>query len=188
VLGTHVFDLMRCFAADPEWVFAHVTESSRDVQAGMKRAASEPVGPIAGDSIAAMFGFPNGVHGYFASQRNDLKNGRRFGVSLHGSKAVVFVPLTDVPSAPPYILRQPAWAGGAWSRIDYPAGTRPATRAQTNAAMALDLLRAIESGGEPACSARDARWTIEMVAGIYQSHLSAARIRFPLAKRTSLLS
>src|SRR4029077_19660287 len=80
VLGTHTFDLMRYFAGDPQWVFAHVTDRTREVTQEMGRDASEPVGKIAGDNIAAMFGFPAGVHGYFASGGSDVLAGRRLGV------------------------------------------------------------------------------------------------------------
>ena len=180
VLGTHCFDLMRYFAGDPEWVFANVTEKGRDVDRSMEHAGTEPVGPIAGDEVAAMFRFPGGVHGYFASKRSDVTDGERFGVTLCGSRAQVYLPLSDVPSAPPYLLRRTAWAGGNWERIEYPAAEAIADRAHTNALMAADLMEAIETGRDPLCGVRDGRWTIEMIAGIYQSHYAGARLPFPL--------
>lgn len=186
VLGTHVFDLMRYFAADPQWVFAHVTEQGRELQPSLMREASEPIGPVGGDDVAAMFGFSSGVHGYFGSKHNDRRDGRRFGLTLYGSKGLLFVPLNDVPSSEPHLLRAPAWApekGEAWERIPYPPGTRLVTRPETNRLMALDLLAAIEQDRAPACSAVDGRWTIEMVAGVYQSQFAARRVPFPLATR-----
>jgi hypothetical protein len=54
--------------------------------------------------------------------------------------------------------------------------------------MVGDLQEAIEQDREPACSARDGRWTIEMVTGIYQSQVSGARVEFPLAKRSHPLA
>jgi hypothetical protein len=151
----------------------------------MGRNGSEPIGKIAGDNVAAMFGFSAGVHGYFGSEANDVLDGRRFGITLYGSKAIVFVPLSDVPSEPPYLLRQPRWVDGKWERIDYPPDTPPLKREQVNAAMAADLLDAIERNRQPICSARDGRWAVEMVAGIYQSQLAQARLSFPLTKRTA---
>ncbi|MDX1980352.1 MAG: Gfo/Idh/MocA family oxidoreductase [Bryobacteraceae bacterium] len=186
VLGTHCFDLMRYYCGDPLWVFSHVTEQGREVTQSMMRHATEPVGMVGGDSIAAMFLFPNGVHGYFGSMASTDRTGRRFGVSLMGSKAFAFVPLNDVPSAEPYLLRSPAWApekGEPWERVNYPAGRKPKTRELTNHAMAIDLIEAIETGREPLCGARDGRWTVEMVAGIYQSQLSGGKVAFPLVKR-----
>lgn len=183
VLGTHTFDLMRFFAGDPQWVFASITDKHETVKPSMERNGSEPIGHIAGDQISAMFGFPGGVPGFFGSKVSDVVDGQRFGVTLYCSKAVVFVPLNAVPSEPPYLLRKLNWAGGAWERIEYPADAKMTKREQTNAAMARDLLDAIEQDREPVCSARDGRWTIEMVAGIYQSHYAGARLPFPLVKR-----
>ena len=184
VLGTHTFDLLRYYAGDPEWVFASISDQARPVTHAMRRTPGEPIGAVAGDDIAAMFRFRGGVPGYFASKRSDVVDGRRFGVTLYGSKGVVFVPLSDVPSAPPYVLRRTSWVDGKWERVDYPAGTK-LTRAATNALMAADLMEAIETGRDPICSARDGRWAVEMVAGIYQSHFSGLRVPFPMDKRIS---
>ena len=176
VLGTHDFDLMRYFAGDPQWVFAHATENGREVRAGMEHEATEPVGKIAGNQIAAMFAFADGVNGYFASKASDVIDGKRFGVTLYGSKAMVYVPLTEVPSGAPYLLRNSAWAGGAWERIEYPEHTRITAREQVNAIMGADLLEAIEKDREPICSALDAWWTIAMVDGVYRSQSTGSRV------------
>ncbi|MBI3684142.1 MAG: Gfo/Idh/MocA family oxidoreductase [Acidobacteria bacterium] len=186
VLGTHTFDLMRYFAGDPEWVFAHVTEKGRELRRSMMRQATEPVGQVGGDQVAAMFCFPGGVHGYFGSKANDRRDGRRFGITLYGSQGFVFVPLSDVPSAPPFLLRSPSWAPGQgekWERIEYPPGAEVPTRAETNRLMALDLIEAIEKDRQPVCSARDGWWTVEMAAGVYQSQFLGAKVAFPLSSR-----
>jgi predicted dehydrogenase len=182
VLGTHTFDLMRYLLGDPEWVFAHMTDRSKDVTVEMEHPASEQIGPVAGDQVAAMFSYQNGVHAYFASKANDIFDGERFGVTLYGSRATVFLPLNDVPSAPPYLLRSPLWVGNGWVRIEYEPGTLMTTREQVNAAMAADLIDAIENDREPICCASDGRWTIEMVSGIYRSQYSGQRVAFPLKR------
>ncbi len=187
VLGTHVFDLMRYYAGDPQWVSAHVTQGAAELGHEMMRPASEPVGRVGGDQIAAMFLFPNGVHGYFGSKPSEMMSGRRFGLTLAGSKALGFVPLNAVPSDEPWIMPSAGWvpeAGQAWERVNYAGEGKPKTRELTNHLVALDLLEAIETGRQPVCSARDGRWTIEMVAGIYQSQLAGgARVSFPLQNR-----
>jgi hypothetical protein len=131
-----------------------------------------------------MFLFDRGVHGYFGSMASEVKDGRRFGVSLMGSRGFGFVPLSDVPSAPPWVLRSPAWVpekGESWERVDSPALLEK--RERVNHLMALDLIEAIETGREPICSARDGRWAVEMVSGVYQSHMAGARVEFPLSRR-----
>jgi predicted dehydrogenase len=183
VLGTHCFDLMRQFAGDPQWVFAHLTAAGRDISRSDARQATEPVGPVAGDQVAAMFPFPRGIHGYFGSKASDVRSGERFGVTLYGSKGVIWIPLTSVPSDPAMILRGPSWAAGAWQQIEPPPEGRNRSREAANALMVADLLQAIEENREPACSARDGLWTVEMVSGIYQSHLAGGRIAFPLRDR-----
>lgn len=185
VLGTHIFDMMRQFAGDPKWVFAHVTQDGREIAPADARTPTEPVGPVAGNQIGAMFAFAGGLHGYFASVRNDQQGGPRFGVFFYGSKGVIYIPLTSVPSGPPLLLRSPAWVSDRepWQRIELPPGESETSREHANALMVADLLDAIEKNREPACGARDGRWTIEMVTGIYQSQMNGARVEFPLKDR-----
>jgi predicted dehydrogenase len=188
VLGTHVFDLMRYFAGDPEWVFGNITQNGKDVVRAMARQATEPIGPIAGDDISAQFRFGGGVTGYFGSKASDDSSGRRFGVTLYGSQAALFVPLYDVPGAPPYLIRSATWVGAPWERIPYPADQQGISREKVNALMATDLMQAIETGRNTICSARDGRWTCEMITGIYQSHFSGSRTGFPLKQRNHPLA
>jgi predicted dehydrogenase len=182
VLGTHVFDLMRLFAGDPKWVFGHVMHQGAEVGRRHTRQATEPLGAVAGDDIAAMFLFESGARGHFGSKASDVLSGERFGLGLYGSKGAIFLPLTTVPSAPPDMLRSNSWSTGQWEKIDH-AEDRMSDRHQANQIMVRDLLRAIETGGEPVCNARDGRWTIEMVMGVYASHQVGARVKFPLKDR-----
>src|SRR5262249_39471357 len=142
VLGSHLFDLMRMFAGDPRWVFAHVIEDSQEMDRQRVRVPSEPVGPVAGNQIAAMFAFDQGVHGYFGSKTSDVLDGSRFGLYLYGSRGVIFLPVTEFPDGEPSLFASPAWRpdrkGAAWRRIEPPAGKNVSTRQQANASMALD--------------------------------------------------
>ena len=97
------------YAGDPQWVSAHVTQGAAELGHEMMRPASEPVGRVGGDQIAAMFLFPNGVHGYFGSKPSEMMSGRRFGLTLAGSKALGFVPLNAVPSDEPWIMPSAGW-------------------------------------------------------------------------------
>jgi predicted dehydrogenase len=180
VLGTHCFDLMRYFAGDPLWVFAHVTDTAREVAPDSGRKPGEPVGTVAGDQVAAMFSFPGGTHGYFGSKANDVATGSRFGVTLYGSRGAIYVPLNQVPEEPAMISRSTSW-GGAWEVLQPPLNAK--SRYDANVLMVRDLLDAIAKDREPICSARDGRWAVEMVIGIYQSQVAGARVPFPLRDR-----
>ena len=186
VLGSHLFDLMRMFAGDPEWVFAHVTRDGIEVGRSDFRRGTEPVGPIAGNQIAAMFAFPGGVHGYFASKTGKQTNGPRFAFTACGTKGMLFLPLSfNQAGMRPAILRSESWltgrGAGEWQPLEPPMEDREAA----NASMVADLLAAIENNREPACSARDGLWTIEMVGGVYQSQLARRPIVLPLRDRRS---
>jgi predicted dehydrogenase len=187
VLGSHLFDLMRLFAGDPRWVFAHVSEDGREIDRAHARVPTEPVGPVAGNQIAAIFSFDHGVHGYFGSKTSDVLTGKRFGLYLYGSKGIIFLPITEYPGAEPLLLRSDTWRpddrGGEWRRIEQPPNERVDTRQQANARMAMDLIDAIEKDRQPACSVADGRWAVEMTQGVYLSQMSGGRVEFPLKDR-----
>ena len=121
VLGSHLFDMMRYFLGDPKWVVSHVTSNGEEMAAKHVTKPTEPLGPIAGNQIAAMFAFANGVHGYFASRSTDQTDPLRFGTWLYGSKGVLFLPNAIYPGGGLYLLRSPAWLPderNRWERIE----------------------------------------------------------------------
>ncbi|HTM48016.1 MAG TPA: Gfo/Idh/MocA family oxidoreductase [Bryobacteraceae bacterium] len=187
VLGSHLFDLMRMFAGDPRWVFAHVTEDGREMDRTRARVPTEPVGPVAGNQIAAMFAFDGAVHGYFGSKTSDVLEGNRFGLTLYGSKGVIFIPITEYPDGEPSLMLSKTWRpddrDSHWRRIEPPPGRGAPKRQQGNTFTAMDLIQAIEQNRAPACSAVDGRWTVEMAQGVYLSQISGGRIPFPLKER-----
>jgi hypothetical protein len=116
-----------------------------------------------------------------------VTTGSRFGVTLYGSRGVIYAPLTQVPQAPAMILRSASWADGNWETLQPPPDGVLETRHGANALMVRDLLEAIEGNRQPVCGARDGRWTIEMVTGIYQSQAAGAAVHFPLRDRRNPL-
>jgi predicted dehydrogenase len=188
VLGSHICDVMRIFLGDPQWVFSHVEDAGEELAAKHVRTPTEPLGPVAGRQIAAMFAFDHGVHGYFASKQTAHTHPLRFGTYIYGSQGVIFLPNAIYPDGQPWILRSAAWVpqGGAkWEPIPVelknPFGAGGYDIA--NGLMVLDLLEAIEKDRKPACSEIDGRWTIEMISGIYRSQIEGKPLRFPLADR-----
>ena len=102
VLGSHLFDMLRYFLGDPKWVAAHVTSDGEEIGAKDVKQPTEPIGPIAGNQIAAMFAFSGGVHGYFASRASGETDPLRFGTWLYGSKGVLFLPNAIYPDGELY--------------------------------------------------------------------------------------
>jgi predicted dehydrogenase len=201
VLGTHLFDICRFLFGDPAWVFGHVSQNGRDMVRTDAREPTEPVGTVAGDEIAAVFGFPGNIHAHFESRRG-MFSGRQwhFGITIVGSEArLAFrygegdrvlricrspapfeepgefepaeeTPLPDIPGAAP--LPPDKTGSGIWAYY-----------AQCNRRAAWDLLCAAAEGREPLSSGRDAGWTLEMIHGVYASHLAKHRLPLPLADR-----
>lgn len=193
VLGSHLFDMLRFFLGDPQWTVAHVTRQGREIGASDVKQPTEPIGPIAGDQISAMFAFAGGVHGFFASKAVSETDPLRFGTWLYGSKGVLFLPNAIYPEGGLYVLRSAGWLPDRkvqWEQI--PAQPDLANQGivirdggqMANALMVADLVRAIEGDTKPCCNEEDGRWTIEMVHSVYRAQKSGGRVSFPLRPRT----
>lgn len=191
VLGTHAFDLMRLFAGDPQWCFAHVTATGHEVTRADAREGAEGIGPLAGDSLAAMYAFPNRVHGYFGSRLTDDKSGARWGLDLCGSQGMLKLRAGMDP--PAWILRADSWAPdwgpkkAQWERLPLPEGQRTGLAA-ANARLVADLMESIEQDRQPRSSGYDGRWSLEMIFGVYHSQLSGGRVPLPVKERRNLLA
>lgn len=192
VLGSHILDLFRFFAGDPVSCWAHVTQDGADIGRADARTPTEPVGPVAGNQLHAMFAFRGGVHGYFSSMASPEPGRLRFGMYLYGSRGVIFVPNQVFPSGRPSILRSRDWIPGEtsrWEPVTLPEPVPPPSplgaQHLANVIMVRDLLEAIEADRKPMCSEDDGHWTVEMVASVYQSHLTGRRVGFRLRERGS---
>jgi predicted dehydrogenase len=187
VLGTHGLYLMRYFAGEPLWCSARVTEKGRNVTANDRRAATEPLGPVAGDTIHAAYAFPNGVQGHFASQKT--KPGGRFQVALYGSKGAAVIRIGFDPEIS--CLPDPLWPSGKadsrWQPLpgapedSDPSGLKGLALA--NKRIVDSLLRSVETDAPCPVGIHEARATLEMILAVYAAHLSGGRASFPLKDR-----
>jgi predicted dehydrogenase len=180
VLGYHVLDLMCLFAGQPLWTFAQVMQGNADAKQSDARPATEPIGPIAGDCIAAMFGFNDQVHGYFDSHRNEDADSDRFSLEIHGAGGIIAMrSLADVvlfegSSYNP--AKQPKWEAikvAAWDAL-------PNQYLWCHQHLVRDLLSAAETNREPITGIHNTRWAQEMIQSVYVSHLAQARVPLPL--------
>ena len=189
VLGTHCLYLMRLFGGEPLWCTARVTTGERDVTAADRREATEPLGPVAGDTIHTTYAFARGVEGHFASQKCSFGQAGRFQIVLHGSKGIALVHIDPDPKV--FFLPDPTWSpgrsGAEWRPLPgAPANADPSGLEGVDAAnkrIVEDLLRTVEEGGRPACGIHEARATLEMIHAVYWAHLGGCRAAFPLKER-----
>ena len=207
VLGSHILDLGVYLLGAPERVWADVRQLDgrlSTVQDCCK--TEEPVGPCAGDEVLAFYRFPNGVNGIFESRRGLVTRGpcQRMGLVIAGTKGSLAVryegkrslrinrsatlpfedhavfeelPLTEtrvIPGAVPLDYAAMGLAAGSYSHQYY---------ADNNRFAAWDLMQAIDEDREPIASATAALDSLEMIVGVYASHLAGRPMALPLQDR-----
>jgi predicted dehydrogenase len=185
VLGTHIFNMMRFFIGDVAWMQSHVTTNGKEIAYGDDHEPTEPVGPVAGDSINSYFAFKNGASGFFESRRDQAGSGR-YGMEIVGSDGI-FSLRGDVANrlmVYPYPVLLPSNQDQEWEAIDldqtpFSSGNELAIR---------DLIDAVENDRKPISAAEDAVAALEMILGAYESQLSGQRVPFPITNREHPLS
>lgn len=180
VLGYHTLDLMCFFAGEPQWTFAQVLQGDADANKSDARQATEPIGPVAGDCVAAMFGFPHQVHGYFQSHRDLDAGSDRFSIEVVGSAGTIAArSLMDVVwfEGPIFNPAKPH----RWQPIQIPEWEAVSNKYHwCHQHLMLDLLAAAEQNREPIAGIHHVRWVQEMLQSVYQSHLAQSRVSLPL--------
>ncbi|MBX7168774.1 MAG: Gfo/Idh/MocA family oxidoreductase [Pirellulales bacterium] len=195
VLGTHVLDLTRALAGDPQWCQGAVTVAGKPLAASDLVEGNEGLGPLAGDVVCAMYGLPEGVTAYFNSQRNAAGRPARFGIQVLGTAGALVMGTGYLPKVA--FLGDPGWGFGPkdprWQEVStagigkpepLPDGSLPAG----NVLAVKDLLAAIAEDRQPQSSVYDARAAIEMIVAVFESQRLGGRVSFPLANRKSPLT
>lgn len=208
VHGSHWFDLMIALAGAPRWVSGHVRVIGRKALVTDKREGSEPVGPVCGDSILAVFGFEDGVLGMFDSTANVAPNSQRtrnndqtaptwdsvYGLTLECERAtlqlrqpgdVYVYPANGVLPDQEDLHWSKLWIEDWHFTADHqPKPVRNEWLKLGNQALALDLIQAIEKDREPLSALKHAVLIAEMVQGTYASHFAdGRRLPIPLTDR-----
>ncbi len=180
---------MIAFAGLPRWVSGHVAVGDRDAAAGDARDGS--VGLMAGDSISAMFGFDDGARGFWDSTAGlaapERGIGDLFGVALECEQARLELrqPGEVFLYPAPRVLPDLGLVWDRWHEEDLVAEVQGKNFLHLgNKILARDLMAAIAGDREPLSSIRSVRYTVEMVQGVYASHLAAGvRLSIPLQDR-----
>lgn len=185
VLGTHVFDMMRYFAGDPLWCASDVRVNGKPATKEDIREAGEPLGPIAGDSINAMYGFPNNVTAYFSTVKNTGTNPQKWGLEIYGTDGIVTIRFTPVPTV--HVLEDATWTPGATGAEWKPLPNMPEVQIVGGAGqykpIVDDLIAAIEQDREPEVSIKDGRAALAMVQAVWEAPLHGGRVSMPLEHR-----
>ena len=193
VLGTHLFDMVQYIAGKPEWVFGHVTVDGRDMTIADARDADEPVGPIAGDAVTAVFGFPGDLHAFYRSEKGRADQESRYGITFVGSEGVISIAFGGTYSAGLSRQELILQKGGTYEPLDISMepdvpGAEPledtGLQRWGNRRAVWDLLKSAEENREPETSGDKGRTALEMIMGVHWSHLKKRRIEFPLEDRS----
>ena len=199
VLGTHMFDTLRfLLGTNPEWVFSHVSMANgRPVTKADAVEGPDEIGLIAGDHVHALYGFEKGVTATFESRRNQSDSASRFGLQILGTEGIMSVYQTSQQLR---IYGAPFWHPGLSAPVrDVTAeaiAALPKDQRQNlndlqmvaNVTIVREVLQAREEGRQPINSGHDGRWAMEMIHGVYASHLQEQRVPLPLANREHPLS
>ncbi len=207
VLGTHLLDMMRYFMGEPLWCQSDITHNGKPVLPKHVREATEPLGPIVGNRVAATYGFKKGVPGYFNSMFTREGNGGRWGIDILGTKGVISIktngaarkpvaPDQSQGSAAPEVLwlEDSGWSArtgadgapvSAWKPLPGapPVKMMDDPHRDRNAPIVADLIQAIEEDREPAPSIQDGRASQEMIQAVFEAYIQGKRVTFPLENR-----
>ncbi len=165
--ATHIFDLIRFYAGDPEWVFA-------TVERGNKTVTIEDLG-------AGLFRMDSGTLFFFESGGR-----RRYGtyeILIEGDEGRLAIQHGAFNSLErsagygwePYLHR---WRGGT-EPVDWEPVPTQRQHAWINAVN--DLVDCIEQDRESVSSGRQGRAALEMIMAVYESQRQGlARVDFPL--------
>ena len=201
VLGTHIFDLMIYFFGVPECVTADVRVEGTPFIGPELTKTVEPIGPAAGDELFATFRFADGVRGIFESRRNLYKSDNRMGICVIGSKGMLSCRFADghrepqplrfsnAPCAPAdesvvetIELVEDRVISGA-EPLEFTGGPAGTIFYEAGRYAMGDLMQAIQEDRQPITNVYDARAALEMIYGVYASHLARSPIDFPLTDR-----
>jgi predicted dehydrogenase len=188
VLGSHIMNLMHYFGGEPRWCFGRVSQDDRPVRPEDVAPGNEGLGPLAGDTVAAVYGMDHSVTAYFGSRRNAA--GGRFGLWIYGSEGILEIRTGHLPDV--FFLPAPNWSPGSSGKDWIPVSSAGAGKPEPltdrglhggNLIACQDLLAAIQQDRLPECNVFEARMTVEMITAVFESQRVAGPVSIPLENR-----
>lgn len=192
VLGTHLFDLVRWFAGEPNFCTAQITCNGLPAMIeDAHESAAENLGPLLGDTIHAEFNMASGVYVRYVSDARLHETVGPWGIEFVGTRgrARLFAEMPPTlsllteshPSSAECIQR---WS--RWPKTEQPYHAPVAGLsglAASNHHGVIDWLESIAESREPHASGHGALKSLEMIHGIWQAGLTMKRAYFPLVNR-----
>jgi len=191
-----MFNLIHHFGGKPQWCFGSVRQDGKPINASHVVEAAEGIGPLAGDSVHAMYQLADGAMAYFDSTRNAGGQPTRFGLTIYGSQGIL--QLFNTGHAPDmYFLADPSWSPGRSGRDWIPVSSAGVGKPEPldnqglhggNLLAAADLITAIREDRQPLASIHDARVATEMIVSVFESQRVGRSVTLPLDNRDNPLS
>ena len=189
VLGVHLFDLMRFFAGEPLWSSARILQNGHEISLRDSHAATENIGPVAGDDIRAEFSFSNGVYANFISRAQYRNAAGPWGMELVGSKGAVRILMEMIPKI---YTRKTENFNSAGHTTEWQLWEEDPTQNYgesdrgifaANVRVVDDWLDAIVQHREPICSGHAGMKALEMAMAVFTAGLNRERALLPLKNR-----
>lgn len=197
VLGSHIFNLVHYFSGEAKSCTAGVYQDGRPITAADIKEGAEGIGPLAGNEVHARFEMADGLPAFFDSVQNAGTKTAGFGVQIIGTEGIIDLRIDAEPLA--HLLAGSPFGPSSAPRTWVPITTAGVGQKEPvdnirklvggHVGPGRDLIAAIQENREPLCSAKDCRVTLEMTAGIFESHrLDGQRVDLPLKDRQNPLT
>lgn len=187
-IGTHIFDALRLVLGDVERVFGHLTVDGREATTtDIVTTGPRGTGWVAGKEATVLLKFRSGVDAVVEWDPEV----NRFGFEFIGSEGRLrfLTPRQDLWHFPHATLTEDN--AGDWRRLELTAEENPYDypARSTREAMLREMLDWIEGRTEGHCSdGRAGRAAIEIISGVYWSHMKGGWVELPLTDTRHPLS
>jgi hypothetical protein len=130
------------------------------------------------------------LQGTFATHRARHGAGKRFGLTVYGSRGIIHLGTGALP--PVYFLDDPSWwparGGARWQEVTSAGLGKPEPLKDGglhvgNGWIARDLIESVEKDRQPRGSMYDGRAALEMILAVYESHRLKGPVELPLKNR-----
>jgi predicted dehydrogenase len=188
-------DLVRVLGGDPHWCFGRVSTAGHPITKADVADGNEGIGPLAGDTVQAMYGMDHDATAYFASHRGTSGKRPRFAVQVFGSEGILEMTTGYLPSVK--YLADPSWSpgqsGAKWQAVSSAGLGKPEPLQDDkghsgNRHGVLELLASIRENRQPNGNIYDARAAMEMIVAIFESQRVGGPVELPLATRQNPLT